>query len=96
MWTVQLVRGGGGGLVSSTYCDDLAFSFWFGVGYPAILSLFLVLGLIASLFVVWGALVLLLWVGAVVGIVGGVSVSGYPNFRIVWNKGSWSVLSKIS
>ena len=94
MWTVQLVRGGG--LVSSTYCDDLAFSFWFGVRYPAILSLFLVLGLIASLFVVWGALVLLLWVGAVVGIVGGASVSGYPNFRIVWNKGSWSVLSKIS
>ena len=30
------------------------------------------------------------------GIVGGVSVSGYPSFRIVWNKGSWSVLSKIS
>ena len=33
-------------LVSSAYCDNLVFSFWFGMGYPTILSLFSMLRLI--------------------------------------------------
>ena len=37
-------------LVSLTYCDNLMFLFWFGMGYPTILSLFLMLRLITSPF----------------------------------------------
>ena len=40
-------------LVSSAYCDNLVFSFWFGMGYPTILSLFLMLRLITSPFIMY-------------------------------------------
>ena len=45
-WSVSTKR-----LVSSAYCNNLAFSFWFGMGYPTILSLFLMLRLITSPFI---------------------------------------------
>ena len=38
-------------LVSSAYCDNLVFYFWVGMGYPTILSLFLMLRLITSPFI---------------------------------------------
>ena len=40
-------------LVSTAYCDNLVFSFWFGMGYPTILSLFLMLRLITSPFIMY-------------------------------------------
>ena len=39
-------------LVSSAYYDNLAFYFWFGMRYPTILSLFLMLRLITSPFII--------------------------------------------
>ena len=39
-------------LVSSVYCDNLVSSFWFGMGYPTIFSLFLMLRLITFPFII--------------------------------------------